>query len=74
MDNKDVKVMQLQLKVIESINNSITLKCRLNAALRCLVKIRNTYPHIYNECLSEEDILSITEGRNKHGRSKETDS
>jgi hypothetical protein len=44
--------------IIEKTKN-INMNNKLNAALRCLLKIRETYPHVYNECLSEDDLRAV---------------
>jgi len=32
---------------------------KLSAALRCLLKIKETYPDMYKECLNEDDIRAV---------------
>lgn len=68
------KLLETQDGLLTTIRNYAHATTQLNSALRCLVKIKNQYPSVFNECLSGEDILSITEGSNTHGNIKETDS
>lgn len=55
--------------IIEKQKN-ISMNNKLNGALRCLLKIRDMYPHVYNECLTEDDLRPVLGPRPGSGRRK----
>lgn len=64
------EILELQQTAITAHNQlileqkkNLILNNKFNAALRCRLKIKDTYDYIYNECLSEDDISAITQPR-----------
>jgi len=57
-----------QTELIIEKHKNLSLNNRLNASMLCLLKIRETYPHIYHECLSENDIKGVLSPRGSERR------
>ena len=59
-------IIEIQEKAISAQDNlmiekekNISMNNKLSAALRCLLKIKETYPDVYKECLNEDDIRAV---------------
>lgn len=48
-----------QSDFMKEMQKNINLNNKFSAALTCLIRIRETYPHIYGECVSEDDLKAV---------------